>query len=124
MLHNLNKNIGSALRIGFDRAKGDYIITIDSDLSYDANYIKDLYNELVNTNYDIIQGSPYMKGGDALGIPRLRLLISKISNMFFSYVIGAKVHTVTGMLRGYKREVIDSLVIKSSGPEIMFEILL
>src|SRR3989344_1586407 len=118
-----NKNLGNALKIGFDRAKGDYIITIDSDLSYDAKYIVDLYKELINTNYDIIQGSPYMNGGDALGVPRLRLLISKISNMFFSYVIGAKVHTVTGMLRGYRREVIDSLVLESSGPEIMFEIL-
>src|SRR3989344_6386275 len=118
-----NKNLGGALKIGFDRSKGDYIITIDSDLSYDAKYIVDLYKELINTNYDIIQGSPYMKGGDALGVPRLRLLISKISNMFFSYVIGAKVHTVTGMLRGYRRQVLDSLVLESSGPEIMFEIL-
>lgn len=118
-----NKNIGGALKIGFERAKGDYIITIDSDLSYDAKYIADLYHEAEKTNYDIIQGSPYMKGGNALGIPPLRLLISKASNMFFSYVIGVKIHTVTGMLRCYKKEVIDSLVLESNGPEIMFEIL-
>ena len=118
-----NKNLGGALKVGFDRAKGDYIVTIDSDLSYDAKYIADLYNEAEKTNYDIIQGSPYMKGGHALGIPHLRLLISKASNRFFSYVIGANVHTVTGMLRCYKKEVIDSLVLESNGPEIMFEIL-
>ena len=117
-----NKNIGYALKVGFGRAKGEYVITIDSDLSYDSKYIIDLYKELVNTNYDIIQGSPYMKGGDALGIPRLRLLISKLSNMFFSYVIGANVHTVTGMLRGYKKEVLDSLYLESNGPQIMMEI--
>lgn len=118
-----NKNLGGALKIGFDRSKGDYIITIDSDLSYDAKYIADLYNEAERTNFDIIQGSPYMRGGHALGVPRLRLLISKASNKFFSYVIGANVHTVTGMLRCYKKEVIDSLVLESNGPEIMFEIL-
>ena len=118
-----NRNIGGALKVGFEKAKGDYVITIDSDLSYDAKYITDLYNELEKTNYDIIQGSPYMSGGNALGVKKSRLLISKASNMFFSYVIGAKVHTVTGMLRGYRREVIDSLVLESNGPEIMFEIL-
>ena len=118
-----NKNIGSALRIGFERAKGDYVITIDSDLSYDAKYIADIYKELTTTNYDIIQGSPYMKGGNALGVPFLRLLISKASNRFFSYVINANVHTVTGMLRGYRREVLDSLVLESTGPQLMMEIL-
>jgi glycosyltransferase involved in cell wall biosynthesis len=118
-----NRNIGYALKFGFERSSGDYIITIDSDLSYDAKYILDIYRELERTNFDIIQGSPYMKGGNALGIPRLRLLISKISNRFFSYVINANVHTVTGMLRGYRKEVLDSLYLESNGPDIMMEIL-
>ncbi len=118
-----NRNLGGALKVGFEKARGDYIITIDSDLSYDAKYIPDLYHEAEETNHDIIQGSPYMRGGHALGVPALRLLISKASNRFFSYVIGANVHTVTGMLRCYKKEVIDSLVLESNGPEIMFEIL-
>lgn len=118
-----NKNVGYALKFGFERASGDYIITIDSDLSYDARYIIDIYRELERTNSDIIQGSPYMKGGNALSVPYLRLLISKMSNRFFSYVINANVHTVTGMLRGYKKEVLDSLYLESNGPEIMMEIL-
>ncbi len=118
-----NKGLGYALKVGFERAKGDYVIVIDSDLSYDAKYIIEIYNELINTNYDIIQGSPYMKGGTALGVPKLRLFISKASNKFFSYIINANVHTVTGMLRGYKKEVLDSLVLESNGPQIMMEIL-
>ena len=118
-----NKNVGWALKVGFERARGDYIITIDSDLSYDAKYIADLYRELEKTNFDIIQGSPYMPGGNALGVPKLRLLISKISNRFFSYVINANIHTVTGMLRGYKKDVLDSLYLESNGPQIMMEIL-
>ena len=64
-----------------------------------------------------------MRGGNALGVPFLRLLISKASNRFFSYVINANVHTVTGMLRGYKKEVLDSLVLESTGPQLMMEIL-
>src|SRR3989344_2870729 len=118
-----NRNLGGALKIGFEKAKGEHIITIDSDLSYDAKFIADLYHEAERSNYDIIQGSPYMKGGSALGVPPLRLIISKASNRFFSYLIGVNIHTVTGMLRCYKKEVIDSLVLESNGPEIMFEIL-
>src|SRR3989338_1940103 len=64
-----------------------------------------------------------MPGGNALGVPKLRLLISKISNRFFSYVINANIHTVTGMLRGYKKDVLDSLYLESNGPQIMMEIL-
>lgn len=118
-----NKGLGAALKIGFERAKGDFVITIDSDLSYDAKYIAEIYNELNNANFDIIQGSPYMKGGQALNVPKFRLFVSKISNKFISYAISANVHTVTGMLRGYRKEVLDSLVLESNGPEIMVEIL-
>jgi len=118
-----NRNLGYALKFGFERASGDYIITIDSDLSYDAKYITDLYHQLERTNFDIIQGSPYMKGGGVLGLSSRRLLISKISNKFIGYAIGANIHTVTGMLRGYRREVLDSLYLEANGPQIMVEIL-
>ena len=32
--HVTNFNLGQALRFAFNRAKGDYVITLDSDLSY------------------------------------------------------------------------------------------
>ena len=118
-----NKGLGNAIQAGFATADSSYVLTVDSDLSYDAKYIADIYNTFQKYNVDIVVGSPYMKGGRALGVPPKRLLISKASNRFISYAIGANVHTVTGILRGYKKEVVDALVLESTGPQIMTEIL-
>ena len=118
-----NHGLGYALRQGFDAASGEYVITLDSDLSYDAKYIVDIYNTFQKSHVDVVVGSPYMKGGKALGVQPKRLLISKASNKFISYAIGANVNTVTGILRGYTKEVLDSLVLESNGPQIMTEVL-
>ena len=61
--HVSNKNLGGALRTGFANAKGDYIVVMDRDLSYDQHHIERLVREAISTDADIVVASPYMKGG-------------------------------------------------------------
>src|SRR4030066_2323185 len=66
------KNIGRgmALRKGFQESKGEMVISIDADLSYDPNYILDLVGTLKNgQDIDFVLASPYMPGGDVRNVP-------------------------------------------------------
>lgn len=124
LTHPANMGRGLALRTGFASARKDVIVTLDADLSYDVGHIPRLVGELANNGgADIVVGSPYMKGGAVQGIPPGRLLLSKIANKVLSFALPGKLHTVTGILRAYKRGVIESLELESADKEIHLEIL-
>ena len=122
--YSSNRGRGYALRKGIDNSSGKYTITIDFDLSYDANHITKIYNTLIsNESPDAVIGSPYMKGGKTIGVPLIRLLISKLSNRFFSFFSPKNIKTNTCVLRGYKSSVIKSLELRSDDKELHLEIL-
>ena len=120
----VNMGMGSALRRGFDESDGDIIITIDADLSYNPSHITKLASVLLDDEtVDIAVGSPYMEGGDVKNVPFVRLFISKIANKFVGYSMPENLSTVTSVLRGYRREVLDSMELESKGTNINLEIL-
>lgn len=121
--HPVNLGMGKALRTGFEKAEGDVIITLDADLSYDPKYIRELIQELHKNHLDIVIGSQYMAGGETEDIPFIRLFVSKMANKIVGYALDKNISTVTGILRAYRKEVIDSIEIEATGTEINPEIL-
>lgn len=121
--HPVNMGMGKALRTGFEKADGDVIITLDADLSYEPQYIHNLIKELHENHLDIVIGSQYMAGGETEDIPFIRLFVSKMANKIVGYALDKNISTVTGILRAYRKEVIDSIEIEATGTEINPEIL-
>ncbi|MDY9922735.1 glycosyltransferase family 2 protein [Methanobacterium sp.] len=121
--HPVNMGMGRALKTGFEKAEGDVIITLDADLSYDPKYITELIQELHENHLDIVIGSQYMAGGETEDIPFIRLFVSKMANKIVGYALDKNISTVTGILRAYRKEVIDSIEIEATGTEINPEIL-
>lgn len=120
--HPVNMGMGRALRTGFEKTDGEVIVTIDADLSYDPNYIPKLIEGL-DTSTDIVLGSQYMDGGKTENIQPLRLFISKTANKLVGYAMADNLSTVTGVLRAYRKEVLDSIELDSDGTEINPEII-
>lgn len=122
--HQINLGMGKAIRTGIDSSKGNIIVTIDADLSYKASHIPELVSELINDDsVDIVVGSQYMEGGGVKNIPFSRLFISKVANKFIGYSMTENLSTVTGVLRAYRREVLESMELESNGTKINLEIL-
>lgn len=122
--HKVNMGMGRALRTGFEHADGDIIVTVDADLSYSADQIPKLADELINDEtVDIAVGSPYMEGGKVKNVPAFRLFISKCANKFVGFSLSENLSTVTAVLRAYRKEVLDSLELESNGTDINLEIL-
>jgi len=120
--HPVNMGMGRALRTGFEKAEGEVIVTIDADLSYDPTIIPKLVEEM-DESTDIVIGSQYMEGGKTENIPPLRLFISKTANKLVGYAMANNLSTVTGVLRAYRKEVLDSIELDSDGTEINPEMI-
>jgi len=121
-----SKNIGRgmALRKGFQESKGEMVVSIDGDLSYDPNYILDLVGTLKNDqDIDFVLASPYMPGGGVRNVPWHRLWISKLGNRILRFAMPNRIYTSTGIFRAYRKKILDSLELESDGKEIHLEIL-
>ncbi len=119
-----NGGRGKALRYGLKSSAGRYIASIDADLSYDPKYIIDMVKVLEEDNdIDVVLASAYMDGGRTEGVAKNRLLVSKLGNKILQMAIPEEIHTLTCVVRCYRREVIESLDLESDGKEIHLEIL-
>ncbi len=120
----VNRGRGKALRTGFAAAAGRFVVTTDFDLSYSPDHILRLYGELKNNpRADIVLGSAYMKGGTVRDVPLMRAAASRLGNIVLSAVMDGRVHTITCILRGYRREALDRLDLHEDGKELHLEIL-
>ena len=122
--HPKNIGRGMALRTGFKEARGEIVVSIDADLSYDPRYILDLLKTLrKEEDIDFVLASPYMPGGGVQDVPLLRLWISRLGNKILRFAMPNRIYTSTGIFRAYRKKVLDSLELESEGKEIHLEIL-
>jgi glycosyltransferase involved in cell wall biosynthesis len=121
--HRINSGLGRALRTGFAAANGEYIVTLDIDLSYTPEHIELLLIRIVQSSADVVVTSPYMRGGLVSNVPWLRLVLSVWANRFLSAAAKRNVSTLTGMVRAYRTSFIRSLNLKTSGMDINPEVI-
>lgn len=126
--HVVNLNLGNALKTGFNNSKGDYVVTLDLDLSYSVEHIGMMLNIIETTHADVVAASPYMKGGKVTGVPFTRKIMSKWVNYLMSLSSQEKYRTFTCMVRAYKGDFIRSLNLKTKdyeiNPEIMYKAMI
>lgn len=111
VIHRTSKaGLGSAYIAGFKRALSegaDLIFEMDADFSHDPKYLKD-FLETIETA-DVVIGSRYIGGVRVDGWRFRRLLLSKLANMFVSYVMVKPVWDFTAGFRCYRRKVLESI---------------
>jgi glycosyltransferase involved in cell wall biosynthesis len=121
--HHTNFRLGQALRYAFANCRGDYVVTIDCDLSYAPEHIGRLITELRTSNAKIVVASPYAKNGQTTKIPFLRRFLSRSANRFLAATARGRLSTLTGMVRAYDGRFLSTLNLRSMGTDINTEIL-
>jgi glycosyltransferase involved in cell wall biosynthesis len=121
--HHTNFRLGQVLRYAFTHCHGDYVVTMDCDLSYGPEHIAQLLTALRSTNAKVVIASPYAKNGQTTNIPFLRRLLSRSANRFLAATAKGHLSTLTGMVRAYDRRFLSTLNLRSMGTDINTEIL-
>ncbi|MCR4405875.1 MAG: glycosyltransferase family 2 protein [Anaerolineae bacterium] len=112
--HQVNRGLGAAIRTGFAAARGEVIVTTDSDGTYKFSEIPALLSCLT-PDVDIVTASPYHPAGGVEGVPAYRLLLSRGSSAIYRLLVNWHVHTYTCLFRAYRREVIEHVAFESDG---------
>lgn len=118
-----NMGLGHAIREGLKLCESDYVIIMDSDLSYRPSSIRDLLMYM-DKYTDCVSSSPYqfphlIKATDS----RLRMMGSVVFNKIYSLLIGHHITCATSMFRLYKLSTLDEFTFTSDGFDINAEIL-
>jgi undecaprenyl-phosphate 4-deoxy-4-formamido-L-arabinose transferase len=103
----LSRNFGQhpAVIAGFKIAKGEIIVTLDADLQNPPEEIPVLIKKS-EEGYSVVSGWRVNRQDNSN-----RLFLSGIGNILVSKLTGIKLHDYGCMMRAYKREVIDQVLM-------------
>ena len=95
-----------ALNVGFQRSRGEVIITMDADLQDSPDEIPALYRMIKEEGYDVVSGWKKDRQ-DPLG----KILPSRFFNLVTRMVSGIELHDFNCGLKSYRRQVIKSIEV-------------
>jgi glycosyltransferase involved in cell wall biosynthesis len=113
---------GMGLRAGFAKAKGNIIVTVDSDGSHRPEELPRLLSPLLHNQADLVIGSRYLRQKN-VAAKRLNAFGVKLFNRIIQMFIGVYVTDSQSGYRAMKSEVLKSQHLKSGGYEIETEML-
>lgn len=101
------KNFGKsqALDAGFSIVKGDVVITMDADLQDNPEEIPELFDLIINQNFDLISGWKKKRYDNVI----TKNIPSKLFNAIARKTSGLKLHDFNCGLKAYKNEVVKTV---------------
>lgn len=121
--HGRNRGRGKGVRTGLEASRGRYMICLDADLSYAPDHIPRLLEPLKQDAADITLASAYHPGGQVSNVPFTRAVMSRWGNRMLSAGFKGKLKTVTCVVRGFRRDVVEALELTNDGKDLHLEIL-
>ena len=113
---------GYALRAGFAKAKGDIIVTIDSDGSHRPEELSRVLAPVLKDKADLVIGSRYLNQKN-VAARKLNAFGVRIFNFLIQLLTGIAITDSQSGYRAMKREVLGKQKLKSGGYEIESEML-
>lgn len=120
--------LGTAYVAGFKQALSNgaqFIFEMDADFSHDPRYLPHLL-AAAETEYDLVLGSRYVKGGGTTDWGLLRKLISRGGSFYARLILGLSIQDCTGGFRCYRRQILEQLdldAVRSNGYSFQVEML-
>jgi glycosyltransferase involved in cell wall biosynthesis len=117
------RGYGSALRSGIAEARGRFVLMGDADDSYDFTHL-DRFVEKLREGYDLVMGNRFQGGILPGAMPPLHRylgtpVLTAITRLFFHSPVG----DINCGLRGFRKEAIESLGLRTLGMEYAGEMI-
>jgi dolichol-phosphate mannosyltransferase len=97
---------GRAIIRGLDNMAGDAVVIMMADESDDCRDVVRYWQEL-NSGYDCVFGSRFIKGGGTIDYPWLKYVVNRCANTFLKMLFHIRLNDTTNAFKAYRREVID-----------------
>jgi dolichol-phosphate mannosyltransferase len=114
------RGYAGALETGFAEAQGDYLLTLDADLSHEPAFAAKLWR--TRTEADIIIASRYARGGAAFAGP-MRIWLSRLLNLWMRRLLSMPVRDLSSGFRLYRHEALHNLNLEARNFEVIEEAL-
>jgi dolichol-phosphate mannosyltransferase len=106
-VQNLPPNgFGRAVVFGLNHMKGDACTIMMADAS-DSPADAVRYWRLLNEGWDCAFGSRFVKGGQVIDYPRVKLLVNRLANFLVRIGFNIALNDTTNAFKAYRRTVID-----------------
>ena len=123
LVSELPKGPSNAIKYGISKALADVVVITMADGSDDPRVIDDLVR-LVERGCSIAAASRYMPGGQQIGGPRFKKLLSKNASRILRITLGLGTHDSTNSFKAYSKEFLDEVGIESNkGFEVGIELV-
>jgi dolichol-phosphate mannosyltransferase len=115
-------SFGDALRSGFNSIsdKTEFIVTMDGDGSHNPELLAALLEK--SNAAHIVCASRYMEGGHSDASRRVQVM-SRMLNFAFAFVIGEKIHDISGNYKMYRNSIVSNLSLTGQNFDVIQEII-
>lgn len=104
----------NAIKWGLHSAEQSAVLVTMADLSDDMATLPHMWQHFLDGS-DLVCGSRYMRGGQQLGGPFVKSVLSRIAGLSLHYMSGLPTKDVTNSFKLYSRKVLDRIDIESQG---------
>lgn len=123
LLNTYGSGPANAIRFGIDEAKAPVVVVTMADGSDDAEQI-DVLCKLVERGVVIAAASRYSSGGQQIGGPVVKSMLSRLAGLSLFWFAGVGTRDATNSFKAYSAEFVRSVGIESdSGFEIGIELV-
>ncbi|MDR3638963.1 MAG: glycosyltransferase [Isosphaeraceae bacterium] len=111
--NTLGRGVVHAIRAGIAATRAEVVVVTMADLSDDVAIVPRMVELIRDEGYDIVCGSRYMRGGQQIGGPRLKKVLSRTAGLSLHWLAGLPTHDATNAFRAYRRSVLVGIEIES-----------
>lgn len=123
---DVREGIGAAIRVGYNQAKNDIILSTDSDLSFNTKDMRKLYDTICN-GYDLAIGCRHKEGGE-YEVTNFRVSLKKFlsqnGNKVVRFVSGLNIKDFSANFRAIRRDVWNQIETQENTNSLLMEMIL
>jgi glycosyltransferase involved in cell wall biosynthesis len=123
VLRETHKGKGYALRAGFRRAKGELVITLDSDGSHKPEEIPSVVQCISEGRADFVIGTRFFNSFKKTEISKVNRIGNRLFNDLIGFLTGVEISDSQSGFRAIKSPLIKQMNLRSRGYEVESEML-
>jgi len=123
IFENKRKGLGGAITEGINKASGECVCIMMSDLSDSMEDLKNYYNIIKNENVDAVFGSRFIKDANVIDYPKKKLILNRIFNFATKLLFISDYNDFTNAFKIYKKNaLLKTLPLVSESFNIFLEL--